>query len=452
MKLRPFMVGSLLFAFAVVTGAADGDWPMWRGDAGRTGASANPLSDQLSLLWHSNPGRPNPAFIHQMRMCADAAYAPVAADGLVFLPSNLRDEVVALDLATGAIVWRHITGGPVRYAPAVSVGKLFFGSDDGSVYCLNAATGELVWRIRGVPDHLPNSKLLINGRLCSRWAVRGGPVVHQGTLFFGAGVWPEEGVYVSAVTAETGKLLWRTDALSLRKAGMNDHNRVYDLGLPPQGYLAIINGKLAVPSGRTLAAFLDPATGEVEPYNCYYSKHNQPRGTWWLCGDSTYWIQGGCVFSTTPINTDDLPPEEMDLDTFSAYVGKSPTETLALLKRFSGPKAKGKRRRVFSGLNRVEIVEKGGKTIIKAALRSQNACGAFTPVRPEANELYNYANRPLLNADAYRLHNEGSSGNCVREWLSEWTGRAMLVLTTRSTWRMRPCPLVVHCTTASAWV
>ena len=132
--------------------AADGDWPMWRNDASRTGASANPLPDRLSLLWHQNMGYPDAAFIHQVRMCADATYAPVAAEGLVFVPSNLRDEVAALDLATGKRVWRYITEGPVRFAPVFHDGKLYFGSDDGMLYCLQAASGKLLWKIRGVPE------------------------------------------------------------------------------------------------------------------------------------------------------------------------------------------------------------------------------------------------------------------------------------------------------------
>jgi outer membrane protein assembly factor BamB len=265
----------------------DADWPMWRADAARTGSSANPLPDDLSLRWLRNLGYPDSAFIHQARMCADVSYAPVAADGLLFVPSNLRDEVAALDLATGKLKWRSITGGPVRFAPVYHSGKLYFGSDDGLLYCVQARTGKLLWKTRGTPDHLPHSKLLLNGRLSSRWPVRGAPVIHDEKVFFGAGIWPEEGVYVTALDAESGKRLWQTDALSLQVGGMNDHGALYDLGLPPQGYLAVIDGKLAVASGRSLAAFLNPYNGEVEPYNCYYVKTTSRAAP------------GGCAATTT---------------------------------------------------------------------------------------------------------------------------------------------------------
>jgi outer membrane protein assembly factor BamB len=47
-------------------------------------------------------------------------------------------------------------------------------------------------------------KLLGNGRLISTWPVRGGPVVADGRVYFAAGVWPFEGVFVYALDAETG--------------------------------------------------------------------------------------------------------------------------------------------------------------------------------------------------------------------------------------------------------
>ena len=61
--------------------------------------------------------------------------------------------------------------------------------------------------VKVAPGMSEDTRLLVNGRLSSRWPVRGGPVVHQGKVFFGAGIWPEEGVYVIALDAETGELV-----------------------------------------------------------------------------------------------------------------------------------------------------------------------------------------------------------------------------------------------------
>jgi len=249
--LRPILA---LLTGAWVSSAYAADWPQWRFDANRSAATEESCADNPSQLWHLPLPYPDPAYDHQYRMCADITYAPVAAHGLVFIPSNVADEVRACDLKTGKAVWRWITDGPVRMAPACIGDTVCFGSDDGYLYAVAARTGELRWKVRGAPDHLPDSRLLVNGRLCSRWPVRGAPVIHGGAVFFGAGVWPEEGIYVSAVDVRTGELLWRSDRLSYIKNGMSDHGQAYDLSLPPQGYPAVLHGKLAVTSGRSLAA------------------------------------------------------------------------------------------------------------------------------------------------------------------------------------------------------
>lgn len=283
------------------------DWPQWRFDANRSAATEESCADNPSQLWHLALCYPDPAYDHQYRMCADITYAPVAARGLVFIPSNVSDQVLACDLKTGRTVWRYSTDGPVRMAPACIGDTVCFGSDDGYLYALAARTGQLRWKVRGAPDHLPDSRLLVNGRLCSRWPVRGAPVIHGSAVFFGAGIWPEEGVYVCAVDARTGKILWRSDRMSYINNGMSDHGQAYDLSLPPQGYPAVLDGKLAVTSGRSLAAWFDLETGELEPYTCFYVKTNPPRGTWFVAGIGSYWIQGGHWFGTRPDAAPPLP-------------------------------------------------------------------------------------------------------------------------------------------------
>ena len=296
---------------AMASAVSAADWPQWRHDANRSGATNEQCSDEMTLQWVRDLGRPDPAYDHQYRMCADASYAPVAARGRLFVSSNRSDSVTAFDLASGDVVWCYVTEGPVRMAPLVSNGRVYFGSDDGHLYCVDADSGSLHWRVRGVPDGTLDSRMLVNGRIASRWPVRGAPVVHEGVVYFGCGLWPEEGAYVCAVDADSSEVLWRNDRLSYLKDGMSDHGKAYDLSLPPHGYLAVIDGKLAVPSGRSLAAWFDLKTGEIEPYSCFYVKLNPPRGTWYLSGIGHYSVQGGNWFGTRP---DALPPIPPELD------------------------------------------------------------------------------------------------------------------------------------------
>lgn len=286
------------------------DWPQWRHDANRSAATDEELPDTMTQQWMLDLGKPAPAYEHQYRMCADFTYAPVAAGGLLYVPSNVTDQVMALDMETGKLAWRFITGGPVRFAPVCGDGKVYFTSDDGYLYCVSATEGTLLWRLRGVPDDLPDALMLINGRMVSRWPARGAPILHNGIVYFGAGIWPEEGVYQNAVEAETGELIWRSDALSIIKEGMCDHGTNHDLSLPPHGYPAIIHNKLAVTSGRTLATWFDLQTGRMDPYTSFYVKFLAPRGTWYVAGNDDYWMQGGNCFAAHP---DVVPPKPEEL-------------------------------------------------------------------------------------------------------------------------------------------
>jgi outer membrane protein assembly factor BamB len=47
--------------------------------------------------------------------------------------------------------------------------------------------------------------------LISVWPVRGGPVIADGRVYFAAGVWPFEGVFVIALDISSGELIWRNE-------------------------------------------------------------------------------------------------------------------------------------------------------------------------------------------------------------------------------------------------
>ena len=184
-----------------------GDWPQFRYDAGRTAASPHELPAELQLRWTRTLPAPRPAFPQEVRLAYDASYEPVVLGHTMFVPSMVTDSVTALDTETGAERWRFIAEGPVRFAPVAWEGKVYFVSDDGYLYCLND-DGSLRWKFRGLPEGRRDRKVLGHGRLVSLWPARGGPVLADGVVYFAAGLWPTEGVFVHALDAESGKAVW----------------------------------------------------------------------------------------------------------------------------------------------------------------------------------------------------------------------------------------------------
>ncbi|MFK5924494.1 MAG: PQQ-binding-like beta-propeller repeat protein [Verrucomicrobiota bacterium] len=238
------------------------DWPMWRHDSGRTAVASESLGDgKMELLWSRRLPLNKPAY-HDGRLQFDRGYEPVAVGGRLFIGSNLDDSVSAFDANTGKQLWKFFTEGPVRFAPVVWQGKVIFGSDDGHLYSVSVEKGELLWKFRAVPSA---RKLTGNQRLISVWPVRGGPVVHQGRIYFAAGVLPFEGVFVYCLDVVSGEVIWLNDRTG-HIYGQQPHGSEALGGLAPQGYLLVNEDELVVPSSNAYPATFDLKTGELKAF------------------------------------------------------------------------------------------------------------------------------------------------------------------------------------------
>ena len=285
---------SLLASLPTVTRA--GDWPMWRFDANHSAASPAGLPAQLHLQWQRQLHPPRPAFSEDPRLCADLSYEPVALGKAVFVPSMVTDSVTALDTETGAVKWRFYADGPVRFPPVAWQGKVYVVSDDGRLYCIDASTGQELWTFNALPADRQAHRLLGNGRLISRWPARGGPVLADGVVYFGRGFWPNEGVFVYAVDANTGGQLWVNSDLAWIENGLIDHGHRRDAGLSPLGVLTVLGNKLVVPSGRAFPAVLDRVTGKMAPYSTGWGgRDGLAKGDWRQSGIGDLLFQGGDI-------------------------------------------------------------------------------------------------------------------------------------------------------------
>jgi outer membrane protein assembly factor BamB len=253
---------SLVSLTARPMAARAGDWPLWRYDAMRSAASPHPLPPDLKLHWVRQLPRLTPCWLDQPKMHFDAAYEPIVAGQRLFIGSSHSNSVTAYDTRTGEEAWVYFANAPVRFAPLAWRDKLFFACDDGYLYCLKASDGVLAWRFRGGPS---DRTILGNERLISMWPARGAPVIADDKIYFAAGIWPFMGIFLHALDAESGRLLWTNDgdgSIYIKQP----HNADSFAGVAPQGPLVAIGPKLLIPGGRSVPACYDRATGKMLYY------------------------------------------------------------------------------------------------------------------------------------------------------------------------------------------
>lgn len=265
MRVAPTMLSSSLTQLAVwwlIAGsccvAVADDWPAYLHDRARSGVTAERLDTPLSPVWTFRPtASPRPAWTQPTqeadRVRFDDAFHVVVSGGRAFFGSSGDNKVYALDAATGQPLWTYFTDGPVRLAPTVWENKVYFGSDDGFAYCLNAADGQIVWKRRAADR---DDRVTGHGRMISLWPVRSGVLVDGGVAYFAGGIFPQEGIFICAVDARDGKQIWRNDV-----TGDFGPQQQYD-GVSPQGYLLATDSTLYVSSGRAMPAAFDRQTGD----------------------------------------------------------------------------------------------------------------------------------------------------------------------------------------------
>ncbi len=255
----------LAVLIAVPAASPAGDWPTYRFDNARSGVTADTVKPPLAECWAYQPrhapepawAEPNPRPVggwygatELRRNHFDDAFQLVVCGNTAYFGSSADGRVVALDTATGQQRWTVLTGGPVRLAPTVWQDKVYVGSDDGFVYCLRAADGTEVWKFQAAPNR---QKLLGSGKMISLWPVRTGVLVDDGIAYFGAGIFPAEGVAMYAVNADDGRQLWCNDACADAPQSR----------LSPQGYLLASKSRLFAPLGRVSPAAFDRQDGHL---------------------------------------------------------------------------------------------------------------------------------------------------------------------------------------------
>ena len=199
------LIGVAVAAAAAVAGcggsSGGGDWPLPNLDLSSTRAQTG------GSLGRSNVGHLHVAWRFRITVAPgpDGAFTatPVVAGGVVFV-QDMKSNVFALDLATGALRWRHLFSatnpGPDGLAV---VGGRVYGGTDASAFALSAKTGRVIW------EHFlvtPVDRFIDIA-----------PQVSGGTVYMSTiGEPPNGRGHLFALDAATGKLLWKLDTIKGR--------------------------------------------------------------------------------------------------------------------------------------------------------------------------------------------------------------------------------------------
>lgn len=97
-------------------------------------------ADGGERLWTTNIGTDNKQYRNIL------FGGGVGVDGNIVYASSGAGDVVALNAADGAVIWKAKPGGLLRGAPTVAYGSLYVISQDNQIFALNAADGAVLWQ------------------------------------------------------------------------------------------------------------------------------------------------------------------------------------------------------------------------------------------------------------------------------------------------------------------
>ena len=162
---------------------------------------------QLNQINDSNVAQLGLAWSHEFDTNRGQEATPIVVDGVLYT-TTAWSKVYAFDARTGRELWRFDPEVPgergfsaccdvVNRGVAVYEGKVYFGTLDGRLIALDAATGRVLWSKVTVDQSKP-------------YTITGAPRIVHGRVIIGNGG-AEYGVrgYVSAYDAENGNLVWR---------------------------------------------------------------------------------------------------------------------------------------------------------------------------------------------------------------------------------------------------
>jgi outer membrane protein assembly factor BamB len=187
---------AVLLLLALIAGPGHAQ-TMFHADAARTGvfAGAGPLREPQSKWTFKTAGA--------------IVTSPAVADGVVYIAS-LSGHLYAVDAASGREKWNFKSRMPIASSPAIADGTVYFVSSAGSLAAIDASNGQPKWvyaveyerkfEARNLHGYGPSMQTMPDA-----WDVyTSSPAIANGRIYFGSG---DGNVY--AVDAATGVLQWK---------------------------------------------------------------------------------------------------------------------------------------------------------------------------------------------------------------------------------------------------
>jgi eukaryotic-like serine/threonine-protein kinase len=236
-KLSPFGWISLVGAVAVIVVLLITAWPSPKKANSppreKTPLSREALQRESPTLQQAgtagdipkSPGEFTLSLKWKKRFQGAITSSPVLYEGRVYF--GCRDGgLYCLDAGTGEQVWKFAAGAGIGASPAVSDGRVFIGGYNGSFWCIDASSGQKVWEFK-VGAKLVSSASVASGNVLfgsydrnlycvsakdgkRRWTyeaagvVWSSPSVEKGRVFFGS----VDGTFY-CLSLDSGKLLWK---------------------------------------------------------------------------------------------------------------------------------------------------------------------------------------------------------------------------------------------------
>ena len=171
------------------TGTGADSWSMFHADPSHSGTSSSTVPTTNQTLWGYNTQTPaswgsGPSPI---------VSSPAIVGGIVYFGSD-SGIVYAVNASTGLSIWNFTTGYLyVRSSPAVSNGVVYIGTDDSYIYALNASTGSKIWSYEA------------NAYSSALTVVDGVVYVNANLAYYGPGL---NSYGILALNATTGTKIW----------------------------------------------------------------------------------------------------------------------------------------------------------------------------------------------------------------------------------------------------